>query len=170
MTGTLSREGEAELEAEIEQIRSLPIDAVRTLWRQTFKLQPPVALGKDMLGRMIAYNVQEKALGGLSRATLRLLDDFERGKPVIETAHRRLKPGTVLVREYQGERHSVVVASDGFVWREETYASLSIVARLITGTNWNGPKFFGMRQSGGKADKPEAAKHSPSGRAKRSRR
>jgi hypothetical protein len=166
----VSRDGEAELEAEIEQIRSLPIDAVRALWRQTFKLQPPVALGKDMLGRMIAYHIQEKALGGLSRATLRFLDDFERGKPVIETAHRRLKPGTVLVREYQGERHSVVVASDGFVWREETYASLSIVARLITGTNWNGPKFFGMRLSGGKADKPEAAVHSACRRAKRSPR
>jgi Protein of unknown function (DUF2924) len=81
-----------------------------------------------------------------------------------------LKPGTVLVREYQGERHSVVVASDGFVWREETYASLSIVARLITGTNWNGPKFFGMRLSGGKADKLEAAVHSPCRRAKRSPR
>ncbi|SHG55743.1 DUF2924 domain-containing protein [Bradyrhizobium erythrophlei] len=159
----MSRE---ELEAEIEQIRSLPIDEVRALWRQTFKSQPPVALGKDMLGRMIAYHIQEKALGGLSRASLRLLDDFERGKPAIETAHRRLKPGTVLVREYQGERHSVVVASDGFVWREETYASLSVVARLITGTNWNGPKFFGMRLNGGKADKPGAAVHSPSRRSK----
>ena len=102
----------------------------------------------------------------LSRASLRLLGDFERGKPAIETAHRRLKPGTVLVREYQGERHSVVVASDGFVWREETYASLSVVARLITGTNWNGPKFFGMRLSGGKTDKPEAAVQSPSRRSK----
>jgi hypothetical protein len=162
----MSREDEAELEAEIEQVRSLPIDEVRALWRQTFKLQPPVALGKDMLGRMIAYHIQEKALGGLSRASLRLLDDFERGKSAIETAHRRLKPGTVLVREYQGERHSVVVASNGFVWREETYASLSVVARLITGTNWNGPKFFGMRLSGGKADKPGAAVQSPSRRSK----
>ena len=158
----MSRDGEAELEAEIEQIRSLPIDEVRTLWRRIFKSPPPSALGKDMLGRMISYHIQEKALGGLSRASLRLLDAFERGKPVIETAHRRLKPGTVLVREHQGERHSVVVASDGFVWREETYASLSIVARLITGTNWNGPKFFGMRLSGGKADKPAAAMNSPS--------
>jgi hypothetical protein len=166
----MSRDGEVELEAEIERIRSLPIDEVRALWRRTFKSPPPSALGKDMLGRMISYHIQEKALGGLSRASLRLLDAFERGKPVIETAHRRLKPGTVLVREHQGERHSVVVASDGFVWREETYASLSIVARLITGTNWNGPKFFGMRLSGGKADKPGAAKHSPSRHAKPSRR
>jgi hypothetical protein len=162
----MSPEGEAELEAAIEHIRSLPIDEVRALWRQTFKLQPPVALGKDMLGRMIAYHIQEKALGGLSRASRRVLEDFERGKPAIETVHRRLKPGTVLLREYQGERHSVVVASDGFVWREETYASLSTIARLVTGTNWNGPKFFGLRPSGGKAEKPEAAVRRPSRRSK----
>lgn len=162
----MPEKSDAEIEAEIERIRSLPIDQVRELWRQTFKSLPPAALSKDMLGRMIAFHIQEKALGGLSRASLRLLDDFERGKPATETAHRRLKPGTVLVREYQGERHSVVVASDGFAWREQTYSSLSIVARLITGTNWNGPKFFGMRLSGSKADEPEAAVHSPSRRSK----
>ena len=126
----MSREVEVALEAEIEQIRSLPIEELRALWRRTFKSPPPHAFGKDMLGRMISYHIQQKALGGLSRASLRLLDDIGRGKPAIELARRRLKPGTVLVREYQGERHSVVVASDGFVWRNETYASLSTIARL----------------------------------------
>jgi hypothetical protein len=83
----MSREGELEIEAEIEQIRSLPIDEIRALWRQTFKSQPPPALGKDMLRRMISYHIQEKALGGLTRAALRLLDDIGRGKPAVETAH-----------------------------------------------------------------------------------
>lgn len=163
----MSRKDETELEAEIEQIRSLPIDETRALWRQTFKSQPPSALGKDMLARMISYHIQEKALGGLSRASRRLLDDIGGGKPAIELARRRVKSGTVLVREYQGERHSVVVALDGFVWREETYESLSTIARLITGTNWSGPKFFGLRLSSGKADKTEAAVNSPSRRSKR---
>jgi hypothetical protein len=163
----MSRDGEVELEAEIEQIRSLPIDEVRALWRRTFKSPPPSALGKDMLGRAISYHIQENALGGLSRAALRLLDDFDRGRPAIEAAHRRLKPGTVLVREYQGERHSVVVASDGFVWRAETYASLSTIARLITGTNWNGPKFFGLRLSRDRTGKTEDPIRSPSRRSKR---
>ena len=158
----ISRKGEAELEAEIEQIRSLPVDQLRVLWRQTFKSPPPSAFAKDMLGRMICYHVQEKALGSLSRASQRILNDIGRGKSAVETAQRRLKPGTVLVREYQGERHSVVVASDGFVWREETYASLSIIARLITGTNWNGPKFFGLRLGISEVDKTEkAARSSP---------
>ena len=58
---------------------------------------------------------------------------------------RRLKPGTVLLREYQGERHTVTVVAKGYVWREATYASLSIIARAITGTAWNGPRFFGLR-------------------------
>ena len=128
----MSGENEAEIEAEIERIRSLPINEMRALWRHTFKLPPPSALGKDMLGRMIAYRLQEKALGGLSRASRRLLDDLGGGEPTIEPARRRLKPGTVLVREYQGERHTVTIAQDGFVWRDETYASLSIIARLVT--------------------------------------
>ena len=153
----MSRNIEAELEAEIDRIRSLPIDEVRALWRQTFRSSPPSALGKDMLGRMICYHIQEKALGGLSRASRRLLDDVGSGQPAIELARRRIKPGTVLVREYQGERHSVVVSSDGFVWRKETYASLSTIARLITGTSWNGPKFFGLRLGSGKADRTETA-------------
>jgi hypothetical protein len=161
----ISRESEAELEAEIEQIRSLPIDQLRALWRRTFKSSPPSAFAKDMLGRMICYHMQEKALGGLSRASQRLLDNIGEGKPAIETARRRLKPGTILVREYQGERHSVVVASDGFVWKEETYASLSIIARLITGTSWNGPKFFGLRLS---IDNSEAAVRSRPRRGTRS--
>ncbi|WP_425991728.1 DUF2924 domain-containing protein [Afipia sp. DC4300-2b1] len=166
----ISRRGEAAFEAEIEQIRSLPVDQLRVLWRQTFKSPPPPAFAKDMLGRMICYHVQEKALGGLSRASQRLLDNIGEGKPEIETMRRRLKPGTVLVREYQGERHSVVVASDGFVWGEETYASLSIIARLITGTSWNGPKFFGLRLSIEKSDNTEAAALSRPRRGKRSAR
>jgi hypothetical protein len=164
----MSKEDEAQLEAEIEQIQSLPVDQLRTLWRQMFKSSPPSAFAKDMLGRMICYHMQEKALGGLSRATRRLLDSIGEGKTAIETVRRRLKPGTVLVREYQGERHSVVVASDGFVWREETYASLSIIARLITGTNWNGPKFFGLRLSIEKSDNTETAVRSRPRRSRRS--
>ena len=165
----MSQEVVAALEAEIEQIRSLPIEELRALWRRTFKSQLPHALGKDMLGRMISYHIQEKALGGLSRASLRLLDDIGGAKPTNELARRRLKPGTVLVREYQGERHSVVVAPDGFVWRKETYASLSTIARLVTGTNRNGPKFFGLRFSNGKTDKTETAVRTPRRSKRRAR-
>ena len=69
--------------------------------------------------------------------------DFARGDRSRADRSRRLKPGTVLLREYQGERHTVTVVAEGYVWREATYASLSIIARAITATSWNGPRFFG---------------------------
>jgi Protein of unknown function (DUF2924) len=61
---------------------------------------------------------------------------------------RRLKPGTVLLREYQGERHTLTVVPNGYLWRETTYSSLSTIARAITGTTWSGPRLFGLRASG----------------------
>ena len=65
---------------------------------------------------------------------------------------RRLKVGTVLIREYQGERHTVTVVGNGYVWRDVTYASLSTIARAITGTAWSGPRFFGVRAVGSRPD------------------
>jgi hypothetical protein len=145
----------AMIEAEIEHIRSLRIDALRARWCLTFGKSPPKGLTKDLLGRMIAYRIQEEAFGGLDRAMVRLLDSLARGgKPGSEPV-RRVKAGTVLVREYQGERHTVTVVPDGFVWRETTYASLSTIAKAITGTSWNGPRFFGLRgTSAGTNDEP----------------
>jgi hypothetical protein len=135
----------AAIEAEIDHIRSLGIDALRNRWRLMFGAPPPAALTKDLVARMIAYRIQEEALGGLDRATIKLLDRLARGdKPEL---NRRLKSGTVLVREYQGERHTVTVVSDGFVWRDTIYSSLSTIARAITGTAWNGPRFFGLRMA-----------------------
>jgi hypothetical protein len=133
----------AAIEAEIDRIRSLGLDALRNRWRMTFGAPPPPALTKDLIARMIAYRIQEEAFGGLDRATVRLLDRLGRGQKA--ELGRRLKAGTVLVREYQGERHTVTVVPDGFLWRDATYSSLSTIARTITGTAWNGPRFFGLR-------------------------
>jgi len=134
----------AAIEAEVDQIRSLGIDALRTRWRMLFGAVPPKGLTKDMIGRMIAYQIQEEAFGGLDRETVRLLDRLARGEKPNEL-DRRLKTGTVLVREYNEERHTVTVVPDGFLWRDMTYSSLSIIAQAITGTKWNGPRFFGLR-------------------------
>jgi hypothetical protein len=95
---------------------------------------------------MIAWEIQEQALGGPDAASLKLLDSLARGeKP---ESKRRLKTGTMLVREYQGGRHTVTVVPGGFLWRDTTYRSLSTIARAITGTAWNGPRFFGLRGPG----------------------
>jgi hypothetical protein len=135
------------IEAEVDQIQFLGIDALRKRWRMMFTAVPPKGLTKDILGRMIAYRIQEEAFGGLDRDTIKLLDRLARGEKTNEL-NRRLKPGTVLVREYNGQRHTVTVMPDGFSWREATYSSLSVIARTITGTKWNGPRFFGLRTPG----------------------
>ena len=77
---------------------------------------------------------------------MKLLDGLARGDKGAADRPRRLKPGTVLVREYQGERHTVTVVPDGFLWRDSTYKSLTTIARAITGTAWSGPRFFGVAQ------------------------
>jgi hypothetical protein len=134
------------IEAEIARIRSLPLDALRRRWRVMFGRTPPAALNKDLLGRMMAWRLQEQAFGSLDRESLRFLESLARhgGSP-----RRQLKPGTVLVRDYHGQRHTVTVALDGFNWQGTTYPSLSAIARAITGTAWSGPRFFALARGNG---------------------
>jgi len=137
----------ASIDGEIDRIRSLGVDTLRAEWQAAFGRLPPNALTKDLIGRMVAYRIQECAFGGLDRQCRKLLDQAARGEKAELGLNRRLKPGAVLVREYQGERHTVTVVPDGFVWREVTYPSLSAIARAITGTAWNGHRFFGLARS-----------------------
>src|SRR6266567_3062474 len=120
----------AAIEAEIACLHSLALDALRRRWRVIFGRTPPAALSKDLLGRMIAWRLQEQAFGGLDRESLTFLEGLARhsGSP-----RRQLKRGTVLVRDYQGQRHTVTVASDGFDWQGTTYSSLSAIARAVPG-------------------------------------
>jgi hypothetical protein len=135
----------AAIAAEIDRIRLLRLDALQRQWQLVFGRMPPAGLSKDLLGRMIAARLQERAFGGLDREGLRFLDYLaRRGSP-----GRQLKPGTVLVRDYQGQRHTVTVARDGFDWQGTTYPSLSAIARAITGTAWSGPRFFALAPRNG---------------------
>jgi Protein of unknown function (DUF2924) len=151
----------AAIEAEIAHLRSLALDALRRRWRAMFGRTPPAGLSKDLLGRMIAWRMQEQAFGGLDRESLRFLDGLTRhgGSP-----RRHLKPGTVLVRDYQGERHTVTVAPDGFDWQGTTYASLSAIARAITGTAWSGPRFFALARPNGSPKRSNNRKSMRGGR------
>jgi hypothetical protein len=144
------------VEAEIDRVGSLGLDVLRSRWRTMFAAQPPAVLPKDLLARMIAYQVQEEAFGGLHPDAVKLLSHLDRGeKPNIDTK-RRLKPGTVLVREYQGERYTVTVVPNGYVWKDTTYPSLTTIARAITGTAWGGPRFFGLRSPGSRGEEASA--------------
>jgi Protein of unknown function (DUF2924) len=97
------------------------IRPLRTLWRTMLRSSPAPALTKELIARFICWHIQEQALGGLDPDTAKLLADLARGNTPGGNGPRRLKPGTVLVREYQGERHTVTVVPGGFVWREATY-------------------------------------------------
>ena len=125
------------------------------MWRDRTGRRPPEALSKDLLGRVLAHRLQEERLGGLDRRVSKLLGSSSNkaGPPV-----RHLKIGSVIVREHQGELHEVMVVPGGFCWRRQVYASLSTIARKITGVSWNGPRFFGLR------GKDEPAQADPGGK------
>ncbi len=137
------------VEAELDRLAVMPIAQLRVRYREVFGADPLKAFGPDLLRRSVAHRIQEKAYGGLSRSTQRLLDQMMKafaakpnGKIVLP---RRIKPGSVLVREWKGRSHRVMVLADGFAYDGNTYGNLSEIAGLITGTRWNGPRFFGLR-------------------------
>src|SRR3981189_2653712 len=102
------------IEAEIDRVRSLGLDELRTLWRITFRSPPPSAFTKDLVARFLCWHIQEQAQGGLDPATAKHLDGLAQGNKPGAERPRRLKPGTVLLREYQGERHTVTVDRTAF--------------------------------------------------------
>ena len=137
-----------EVEAELDRLPAMPIVELRARWRALFKSEPPKAFGPDLLRRSIAYRIQEDAYGGLDRATKRLLRQVKaqmRKTPGKILLPRRIKAGAVLVRRWKGQSHRVMVLDEGFAYEGKTYESLSVIAREITGTRWNGPRFFGLR-------------------------
>jgi hypothetical protein len=133
---------EADLEAALARLPDLSSDAARAAYRKLSRRSPPAAFSRDLLIRAVAYRLQEQVRGGLSPETKLLLDRLARGKA---QAQRWIKPGSTIVRSWGGHTHQVVVTAEGFLWSGSTYASLSEIARLITGTRWNGPRFFGLR-------------------------
>jgi hypothetical protein len=145
----MSNDDHALIDGQLQALRTMPIRELRVLWRTTFKSEPPRAFGPDLLRRSIAYKRQEIVYGGLDRPIARLMQQlmaqFARtgGRIVLP---RQIKPGAVLVREWKGERYLVEVTEDGYLYEGKPYESLSEIARLITGTRWNGPRFFGLRE------------------------
>jgi hypothetical protein len=135
------------LEADLERLASLDLSSLRRRWRMVVGHAAPDHLSRALLHRMLAYRIQAQALGDLDRETVRMLDRLAKGEgeviPMPEL--RGTKPGTLLVREWDGALQRVMVLETGFAWNGHTYDSLSKVARAITGTNWNGPRFFGLR-------------------------
>lgn len=146
-----------ELERELIALQSMKTPELQMKWRDVFKSDPPRKMRAGFLQRAIAYRLQELTFGGLKPKTKRELQRLalalkKRGpdaEPIsarngTASLRRTLSPGTQLLREWNGRTELVDVTQDGFVWRAQTYRTLSAVAVAITGTKWSGPKFFGL--------------------------
>ena len=139
------------LGVEIARLRDLDVGALRSRWHAVFGRRAPPHLPRHLLFRVLAYRLQADHLGDLDGESQRLLDRSESPEKAgqraldLDRRTRDLKPGTVLGREWKGQMQRVAVLADGFAWNGKTYPSLSKVAFVITGTHWNGPRFFGLR-------------------------
>ena len=146
---------EVSIEAEIARLRDLDLTELRLRWRNVFGKSAPALLNRYLLLRIIAYRLQADRSGDLDHETLKALakaagqlGEISRLPTELTKLDQRRfvpPPGTVLVREWDRKSHRVMVMPDGFAWNGKTFDSLSKVAFAITGTKWNGPRFFGLR-------------------------
>lgn len=170
----MKRRTPAEVEHDVDALRTMDIKALRERWRAVLKTEPPPRVQSGFLRLAIAYRLQELAHGGLSPEMVRQLGKYAKsiarrsyaasegavlGKVLSFDAQTSLSPGSRLMREWNGCTELVDVVAGGFVWRGTTYKTLSATAVAITGTKWSGPKFFGLlRPSHVKSKRPAAAK------------
>ncbi|TMK37465.1 MAG: DUF2924 domain-containing protein [Alphaproteobacteria bacterium] len=133
----------------LSRLPQLDLGELRQEWRALYKAEASPHLSRELLVRAVAYRVQEVALGGLRPGQQRQLRQIEQQfkETGAATTPRRpeLKPGTRLVREWQGRTYEVLVLDGGFSWQGTHHRSLSAIARKITGTAWSGPLFFGLK-------------------------
>ena len=142
------------LDDEIARLRDIDLHGLRARGQSTFRPQPPSHLPRPLLFAVLAYRLQTDELGDIDPVTARLLKQIATGGGTVKASRvteqfgrRRteLKPGMILMREWNAQAYRVMVVDKGFAWSGKTYDSLSKVAFAITGTNWNGPRFFGLR-------------------------
>lgn len=143
------------VDAAVAALARLTYSELRFEWRRLYRTHPPKKLSRDLLELGVAWKLQERALGGLSATTNRQLDEMAHTlttkSDLTRTRRASLKPGARLVRQWGGETHEILIIENGFLWRGKTWASLSVIAREMTGTRWSGPRFFGL-------DKPKTTR------------
>jgi DUF2924 family protein len=124
--------------------------ALRVLWRAHLESEPPQIHSTSLFRRLLAFELQSKAFGGIGSASERKLREIsaalERKGDYEPQLRRDFRPGVVLTREWKGVFHKVTVTKNGFQHLGKEHRSLSEIARLITGTRWSGPRFFGLEQ------------------------
>ncbi len=131
------------IEIDLEGLLDKSRDELVTIWMARFASKPPRGLSQAFLARLVAYDLQAGARGGISPRLEKRLLSMAAGETPKPCAPK-LKPGAQLMRTWNGVTHRVDVVEEGYRYKEETYASLSAIARTITGTHWSGPRFFGL--------------------------
>lgn len=140
----------SDLERELASIATEPKARLKERYIAIFGMNPPKAFGPDLLRRSVAQQLQIDAYGGLPKGSQRELDRLiaalisKPGSRVV--TNRKAQFGTVLVRQWKDRSYRVSITEDGFSYEGRSFTSLSEIARLITGTRWNGPRFFGLRR------------------------
>lgn len=136
--------------ARLAALKTTPTPKLRDQWRQLFDSEPP-PFNRQYIESRLAYRIQELAYGGLRPETVRRLEklgeELDGGRISVRKrpANDRPVSGTRLIRDYQGVEHCVTVRDDDFEYQGRPYKSLSAIARAITGTQWNGQAFFGLK-------------------------
>lgn len=129
----------------LEDITAADRAILLSTWTDLFGAPAPKGLSQTMLRRFLAFELQAKRHGGLSKSVLKQLQHPSADKAKVKTSG--LKPGGWLIREWNGTAHIVEVTEGGFMWRGQTWRSLSVIAREITGAHWSGPRFFGLTKA-----------------------
>ena len=138
----------------IANLESLDLNGLRRQWRTHLGGEAPAPLSRWLLMKVLAYRFQSDAFGGLDKSIRRILRSgkedgvgapFDRRAPQTREG-AGLRAGALLVREWNGKLERVMILEDGFAWNGQTFGSLSQIAKAMTGTNWNGHRFFGLRQ------------------------
>ena len=140
---------------QVAELNDLDLQSLRQRWRELYDSESP-SYGKSSMMKRLAYRIQELAYGGLPGEVQNEMDRIlhiagydDVGQKGCVKKQTNPVPGTLLIREWKGRRHEVVALENGFEYRGRRFRSLSAVAMHITGTKWNGPAFFGLRENGG---------------------
>ena len=148
----MARDGASnDLDQEVSDLAGMArVDLVER-WQGLYGVDLPKGISTRLTIRAIAYEMQARHSGGLSRSFKHKLGDIAGSIAAASNGSPALAVGTRLVREWQGRVHVVDVMEKGFAWDGRVYSSLSKIAREITGTRWSGPRFFGLRTKRGRA-------------------
>jgi hypothetical protein len=169
---------DASLQSIVANLEGLDLNGLRRQWRDHLGGEAAAHLSRWLLMKVLAYRLQSDAFGDLDKSTRRILRSgkedgvaapFDRRAPQTHEG-LSLKAGALLVREWNSRLERVMILEEGFAWNGQTFGSLSQIAKAMTGTNWNGHRFFGLRQgkmpaADAGADRPKSRNNTASCRA-----